>query len=335
MQVSTPEDAVGPGGFDEAFVAGATYHEPAAGERARPVRRPLPPPSRRARRAELRRRARAVRSAAIRRQLRNARPWLVSAVVIGAIALVPLPGSGAAPGRPGGITAGFGVGDSTDWPTPERAASTVPLGTPQHHPDVVDGYRFAATAGDGAPVTFDPCRPIRYVVNERTAPPGSAGLLDGAIATVSDVTGLRFEAAGLTDEPPTQPREAFQPDRYGDRWAPVLVAWSDPIELPALAGDVAGIGGATRITSGDQVDDVYVSGIVALDGAKLGLLLGRPGGEAGARGVLLHELAHLVGLGHVDDPAQLLHARSPQVELQAGDLAGLSRLGGGRCFRRL
>ena len=36
----------------------------------------------------------------------------------------------------------------------------------------------------------------------------------------------------------------FQPDRYGDQWAPVLIAWTDESVITDLAGDVAGVGGA-------------------------------------------------------------------------------------------
>ena len=45
-------------------------------------------------------------------------------------------------------------------------------------------------------------------------------------------------------------------------------------------------------------------------GEALGLLVQQPGGAATASGVVRHELAHLVGLDHVDDDSQLLHLRT-------------------------
>lgn len=50
----------------------------------------------------------------------------------------------------------------------------------------------------------------------------------------------------------------------------------------------------------------------------------------------MHELAHVVGLDHVDDPTQLMNPEGTGVtEFAAGDLAGLAVLGGGQCVPEL
>ena len=243
-------------------------------------------------------------------------------------------GGGAGSGWAGGPSFVLGVGD--ERPPLRESDSDEPLGVPP----VVAGagpHTFMATQpGSIEPVAFDPCRPIDVVINARTAPPIGAELLAEAIAEVSAATGLVIRVEGQSDEVPTSERGAYQRDRYGDRWAPVLVAWTDPATMPELEGVVAGIGGPVMsgVRGGPQVS---VSGIVALDGPQLTEMLDWPGGAAQVRGVILHELGHLVGLGHVDDPSQLMHSEGhPGIDsFQQGDRAGLARLGQGACVDRL
>ena len=48
----------------------------------------------------------------------------------------------------------------------------------------------------------------------------------------------------------------------------------------------------------------------------------------GARAILVHELAHVVGLAHVDDPGELMYAENTgRTGLGPGDREGLARLG--------
>ncbi|MDP9497989.1 MAG: M10 family metallopeptidase domain-containing protein [Actinomycetota bacterium] len=49
---------------------------------------------------------------------------------------------------------------------------------------------------------------------------------------------------------------------------------------------------------------------------------------------LLHELGHLVGLAHVEDPGQLMHPQGRIAAYGAGDLRGLAAAGSGPCSRR-
>lgn len=185
----------------------------------------------------------------------------------------------------------------------------------------------------GRPVTYNPCRTIDIVVNQALAPPRAALLLDEAIANVERATGLRMRVVGTTDQQPAQHRPNRQQDRYGDGWAPVLLAWTTPELEGRLQGDIAGIGGSVAVSTGMSGGLRYVTGIVFLDAPQFLALLSRPDGWERARAIVMHELGHLVGLAHVDDPHELMDEGSAlPVDFGPGDLQGLAELGRGSCL---
>lgn len=193
-----------------------------------------------------------------------------------------------------------------------------------------DGYAFVRTRGDGEPVRWSTCEPIRYVVRPDREPDGARDLLEESLQRITDATGLEFEATGTTDEAPARQRGLYQPDRYGDRWAPVLVAYSTPDEDSRLSGAAAGYGGPALVRVGTGTPR-YVSGTVVFDVDEMTSM----GGQDAMQAVMLHELGHLVGLAHVDDRGQLMNPTlygRETTDLQEGDLAGLEILGDGECY---
>jgi hypothetical protein len=192
-----------------------------------------------------------------------------------------------------------------------------------------EGYRFLHTRDNGEPVRWSTCEPIEYVVRPDNEPEGGRQMLEEAAARISEVTGLELSFAGTTDEAPSENRQPRDPDRYGDGWSPVLVAYSDPDEYPRLEGRIAGYAGPTYVQAGDRVPR-YVSGMVVIDFEQT-----RSMSQEAARAVMLHELAHVVGLAHVRDRGQLMnpvqYGRSV-TDLQDGDLRGLRALGDGECY---
>ncbi|MGY1724895.1 matrixin family metalloprotease [Blastococcus sp. SYSU DS0533] len=270
-----------------------------------------------------------------RRRGRWAVPLVVASVVAGVVLADPpvWPWAAEAPAAPGATDPLSPVVPvrPTDRPTPSGA--TAPLGRPPLPPAVAGSYAYAAVQEDGVtPVAYDPCREIRYVLRPEAAPPGTEGLVHEAIARIGEATGLRFVHDGPTDEPVGGERAPFQPDRYGDRWAPVLIGWATEAEDPTLAGDVVGAAGSTAVSLGDG-PRVYVTGTVTLDAGQAPELLAQPGGATALRSVVLHELGHLVGLSHVDDDRELMYpeARRTVTDFADGDRTGLSALGQGPC----
>jgi len=223
-----------------------------------------------------------------------------------------------------------------DHPTPGREEASAPLGRPAPVTVKSRAYAFTATGKDKRPAAYDPCRPIHYVTRAANQPAEGPQLVKEAIAAVSRATGLVFINDGATTEAPAPKHKSYQPARYGDRWAPVLIAWETSAEEPrftnyAVGTNVMGLGGSGTISrAGSEV--TYVSGQLELNGPAMQSLIFREG-LAPARGVIEHELGHVVGLGHVQDPSQLMNPEGVRgvSSYQAGDLTGLSILGQGAC----
>ena len=78
-----------------------------------------------------------------------------------------------------------------------------------------------------------------------------------------------------------------------------------------------------------------MSGVLALDAADVAATQAQADGTARARAIVQHELGHLVGLGHVGDPRELMFTEESPLQTDdwgSGDRVGLARLGRGRCF---
>lgn len=203
-------------------------------------------------------------------------------------------------------------------PTAESGASDVvavdvaPLYQPQGSASA--WKRFPSQA------RWDPCTVVEYRTNLHRAPKGSIAQVRRAFDIVHAATGLEFRHAGSTKKVPF----SRAPDKRQFLPSGLVVAWSTPQVVPALAGSTTAFGGATYRTTDGTAQ--YVYGGVAIDATSKGH---SPKGAATLT-LLLHEIAHALGLTHVSAKSQTMYddvLPSHQGRYEAGDLAGLQAIG--------
>ncbi len=198
---------------------------------------------------------------------------------------------------------------------------TLPVGAATSH-------AFLSVDGAGVPAHWDPCTPITYFVNTATLPDGAAATVAEVFARVAAITGATFVDGGTTA---LVAGAGGSPIPVPDRGEGIYVAFADPSVVPDLTGSVLGLGGH-YFSSWPSPDMRITVGTIVIDTTD-GLAPGFTSGTS-IGGVLEHELGHVLGLAHIDDPTQLMypHARpTGPSTFQAGDRAGLVALHAGSC----
>lgn len=222
--------------------------------------------------------------------------------------------------------------------TPGTPPGTTPATTGAGNPQA---YAFLSQSSDASAkiARWNPCAPIGYRVNTALASAGALADVQGAVARVSEASGLTFVYRGDT---------TVLPGGIGDQQYPVdtnvVIAWATPgstsyLTVPPQGSyGPAGQGGAYWSTGYDKTGSrwgMMSEGFVVLDaGAELaaGFGAGPTSGWQGTRGqLLMHELGHTVGLGHpaIDDNMQIMYPSMTRKEAKwgAGDLTALSVVG--------
>ena len=222
----------------------------------------------------------------------------------------------------------------SDEPKPERLLPKVETESIGQYellksPELVEGGVF-----------WDPCMPIELVINDTEQPNGADKLLESAIESIETASGLKINIIGTTSEQWSSDRADYLPDLYPNTtsgWAPVLLDWQsserfqdslryvDFSEALGFAGPDFEYESEYEFNQGN-----YVTGSVVMDAGDSAKLI-KQGRSEYLEKVLKHELGHLVGLDHVNDPGELMSPGGDPRDWGPGDLQGLSYLGSGDC----
>jgi hypothetical protein len=166
------------------------------------------------------------------------------------------------------------------------------------------------------------CQPIRVLVNDRYAPPGAVDDTKQALIILSHATGVPWKFIESTH---------LLPNSHHFAGAPVLISWQhggakNTLGVSMINSEVSGTSGPFYSRDGNH----WSSGVATFNVDKDYLYT--PGfGRGRTRGALiLHELGHVAGLGHVIDPKEVMAEFSSFLNRPAsygpGDLAGLHAL---------
>ena len=210
-------------------------------------------------------------------------------------------------------------------------ASTTAGRSADHAFAVVPAYTAAGSATSWAPFRttaryrMDPCQVVGYRVNLTLASSGALADVKEAVARVHQASGITFRYLGTT--------KALPPSTAG--WpagTTLVIGWARPAQTDwNMTGSLLGMGGVVRWTSADDAAGPVrriSQGGVLLDSTEA---VGKGFTGAQRRGkLLLHEIGHSVGLGHVAAKTQRMNPmidRTSTSRWGAGDLRGMNRLG--------
>jgi hypothetical protein len=210
--------------------------------------------------------------------------------------------------------AGWYTGAEQPSVLPPHVPLTGPGGPPPTPP-----FNFSRFFG-GVPTRWSPCNTIHYTINMGGYDDSFRPVIDQAVERLEAATGLPLLAAGDTTFMPTDAAKTSFAPSDGE----LVIALGDEVQSTLVPGQVVG----KTVINFPQNAAVIVRASVVIDMGDIGTK--PPWSGTGVGPVLMHELAHAVGLDHVPDRTQLMNAvASPSgpTTYGAGDLTGLWQVG--------
>ncbi|HEX2784933.1 MAG TPA: hypothetical protein VHN36_15220 [Ilumatobacteraceae bacterium] len=234
------------------------------------------------------------------------------------------------------------LADVTGWftatpPAPIPVPPPVPAPGPTGPPDV-GGYIIKWASGPGASVPFDqadpqytpfhwnPCKPIRYVINMNGYNESYRAVISEGIGRVATATGFQFNYVGDTTIIPVEANPWGYPANdffHGTAPYDIIISLANETITDLVPYSLAGLTWPNWVHYPDKDGRFFVASITM----DMGDLFGRPTWAGDGFGpVLLHELGHAMGLDHVSDTTQVMRNGSLPTSSNTygpGDLRGL------------
>lgn len=199
--------------------------------------------------------------------------------------------------------------------------------------DNSEGFSFIFQGRDRETMPrWNPCVDQDYAINPGGFSLGDDYLLEQAFAETFELSGLKFSYIGDTEDNHTKQSGEYETPNGA---AEVIVEYLDEQEYRVAASEVglaSSIAFAGPVARGIVGETGYlVSGRIVINAKEIADLL-EAGREEVVANAYLHEIGHLIGLGHVENPDALMYGGSSYFSnLTEGDRLGFVWAGDGPC----